>query len=358
MAANALRTALCLLFFALSGALATPAISCKNNKGEAVDWFTFYKLPGRQSNEHTETGLDYLYLDSTMQSWRKSQHLMNSSRSVLGRTLQQLYEAYTSKSNSTAYIIYNDGVPKSMNYSRKYGHTKGLLVWNRVQGFWLIHSIPGFPPIPEDGYNYPTSGRRNAQSGMCITFKYSQFEAIDSQLLVSQPNIYSCSIPTTFHWELIHMPQLCAKSSSTKIPRRSLATLQSAQGLNFFHFAKSDAYTHDIFTAWMAPWLKTHLLAETWQRTTHEELHSNCSLPYHVHNIKVIHVPHHFYFSSTHDHSKWCVSTKDSKNRWVCIGDLNRSPSQAFRGGGFICTKNRYIYRSFYRLVSKYESCV
>lgn len=54
----------------------------------------------------------------------------------------------------------------------------GLLLWNRVQGFWLIHSIPQFPPIPEEGYDYPPTGKRNGQTGICITFKYNQYEAI------------------------------------------------------------------------------------------------------------------------------------------------------------------------------------
>lgn len=54
----------------------------------------------------------------------------------------------------------------------------GLLLWNRVQGFWLIHSIPRFPPIPEEGYAYPPSGKRNGQSGICITFKHHQYETI------------------------------------------------------------------------------------------------------------------------------------------------------------------------------------
>lgn len=355
MTAQPLKTALPLLVVALSGVLGTPAISCKNEDGKTVDWFAFYKLPDRTSRASTGMGLDYLYLDSTMRTWSKSHHLINSSRSSLGRTLEQLYEAYNSK-NDTAYLIYNDAVPAPVNYSGNYGHTKGLLVWNRLQGFWLIHSVPKFPPVPEKGYEYPTSGRRYAQSGLCITFKYSQFETIDSQLLVFQPNIYSCFIPNIFLWELIHMPQMCAKSSASKIPSRRLTVLQSAQGLNFLHFAKSTFYTDDIFAAWIAQQLKVHLLVESWQRKNHE-LPSNCSLPYHVYNIKAIQEPHQSYFSSHHDHSKWCISTKDSQSRWTCIGDLNRSPHQALRSGGFICTKNRYIYQSFNGLVSHYAIC-
>ncbi|XP_066228311.1 deoxyribonuclease-2-beta isoform X2 [Saccopteryx leptura] len=284
-----LRITLALLFLGFFGVLEA-TISCRNEEGDAVDWFAFYKLPKRQDKKSTTTGLEYLYLDSTTRSWRRSKQLMNTTESILGRTLEQLYEAYASKSNNTAYLMYNDGVPKSKNYSRKYGHTKGLLLWNRVQGFWLIHSIPNFPPIPEEGYDYPPTGRRNGQTGFCVTFKYKQYKAID------------------------------------------------------------------IFAAWMAPRLKTHLLTETWQRKR-QELPSNCSLPYHVYNVKAIKISGQSYFNSSQDHAKWCISQKDTKNRWTCIGDLNRSPYQAFRSGGFICTQNKHIYQAFKGLVSYYENC-
>ncbi|XP_055259950.1 deoxyribonuclease-2-beta [Moschus berezovskii] len=334
MTARLPGTLLTVLFFGLFGILEVTKISCRNEEGEAVDWFTFYKLPKRQDEESRETGLEYLYLDSTTRSWSRSKQLMNATKSVLGRTLQQLYEASASENNSTAYLIYNDGVPKSVNYSRKYGHTK----------------------VPEEGYDYPPTGRRNGQAGICITFKYNQYEAIDSQLLVYNPNIYSCSIPVTFHMELIHMPQLCARSSSSETPGRHLATLQSAQGQNFLHFAKSDSFLDDIFAGWMAQQLKTHLLTETWQRKR-QELPSNCSLPHHVYNIKAIKISRQSYFSSYQDHAKWCISRKGTKNRWTCIGDLNRSPYQAFRSGGFICTQNQHIYRAFQGLVLYYENC-
>nr|XP_034356257.1 deoxyribonuclease-2-beta isoform X2 [Arvicanthis niloticus] len=152
------------------------------------------------------------------------------------------------------------------------------------------------------------------------------------------------------------MPQMCTNSSSSKIPKRRLGVLQSAQGLNFVHFAKSNSYIDDIFAAWIAQRLKTHLLAETWHRKNYE-LPSNCSLPYHVYNIEAIQLTPKTNFSSHHDHSKWGISVKGSTNRWACIGDLNRSPHQTWRGGGFMCTKNRYIYQSFHKLVLRYKFC-
>lgn len=355
MTANPLRTALALLFLDLSAVPAMAEISCRSENGVPVDWVVFYKVPKVLRKNSTDNGLKYLYLDSITKKWKKSSHLINNNRSILGRILEPLYEAYNSKSNNTAYLIYNDGVPKSKTYSRKYGHTKGLLIWNKIQGIWLIHSVPGFPPFPKDGYDYPSSGRRYGQNGICVTFKYSQYKEIDSQLFVSQPNIYSCSIPNIFHQELIHMTQMCDKSGSLNIPVRRLAALQSAQGLKFFHFAKSSLYTDDIFSAWMAQSLKTHLLAETWHRKNHE-FPSNCSLHYHVYNINHIRLDSKYSFSSNHDHSKWGVS-KLSNSHWTCIGDLNRDPHQVFRGGGFICTRNWHIYQSFNGAAINYKKC-
>lgn len=134
----------------------------------------------------------------------------------------------------------------------------------------------------------------------------------------------------------------------------SLGSFQGWPGWSRSRFLSS--WPLDIFAAWMAQHLKTHLLANTWQWKAYA-LPSNCSLPYHVYNIKKLKTPDQFYFPSSSDHSKWCVSTKNSRHQWVCIGDLNRSKYQVFRSGGFICTKNRYIYQSFYRLVVSYEPC-
>lgn len=47
--------------------------------------------------------------------------------------------------NNTAYLIYNDGVPKSMNYSRKYGHTKGMtkaLIFSFLLEIGIFVNIP------------------------------------------------------------------------------------------------------------------------------------------------------------------------------------------------------------------------
>lgn len=132
-----------------------------------------------------------------------------------------------------------------------------------------------------------------------------------------------------------------------------LGTFQGWPGWSYSLFLSS--WPLDIFSAWMAQSLKTHLLAETWHRRNHE-FPSNCSLPYHVYNINRIRLGRKYSFSSYHDHSKWGVS-KLSNSHWTCIGDLNRDPHQVFRGGGFICTRNWHIYQSFHGAATHYKKC-
>ncbi|XP_032048342.1 deoxyribonuclease-2-beta [Aythya fuligula] len=330
-------------------------ISCRNEDGEAVDWFALYKLPKYTRGEDAGLGLQYLYMDALMQDWQLGKYLVNMTQGALGQTLGQLYEAYESKSNNTAYAIYNDEVPHSDSTSWKRGHTKGFLLLDKSQGFWVIHSVPLFPPFPEDGYGYPASGQSYGQTAICITFKYDQFTEIDQQMLSSNPQIYSCSLPSAFQADLPNLQKLCARSRLPSAPLHRLSKLQSARGEAFLHFVKSHSFVDDIYVAWVAQELKTDLLAESWQHSG-QKLPSNCSLQYHVYNINLIGTPLNSTFHSIEDHSKWSVSKKN-EDQWTCIGDLNRAVEQAWRSGGFMCTQNEHIYNAFRNLVIQYESC-
>lgn len=75
------------------------------------------------------------------------------------------------------------------------GHTKGVLGFDAMSGFWLVHSVPKFPPFAKDSYGYPESGERYGQSFLCVTFKMSAFNDIGLQLLYNDPNIYDNYLP-------------------------------------------------------------------------------------------------------------------------------------------------------------------
>ncbi|KAK3561893.1 hypothetical protein QTP86_017444 [Hemibagrus guttatus] len=283
--------------FFLLGSLCESEISCLNEDGQPVDWFIIYKLP-KYKQGSVGSGVDYMYLDPSLPNWHMSKYAVNTTDGALGRTLNQLYQRY--ESNSSVYILYNDA-PPVLKYQTKYGHSKA------------------------------------------------------QQLAYVNPYTYNCSIPSAYYTEMPEMAHICAGKTVTVVPRRRLEKLISVKGETFLSFAKSHHYVDDIYTGWIAQALKADFLVESWQRDTYQ-LPSNCSLPYHVMNIKMVCLFKLVTFKSYEDHSKWCVSW-ENQNQWTCLGDLNRESSQAWRGGGLICTQNSVIYKAFRSAVAWYKNC-
>ncbi|KAL2090113.1 hypothetical protein ACEWY4_014801 [Coilia grayii] len=329
------------------------SISCRNEKNEPIDWFIIYKLP-KYTMDSDGSGLNYMYLDGSMKNWDLSPFTINSSSGAAGHTLGQLYQGKGYKSNSTAYLFYNDAPPE-LPYDMDHGHTKGVIMFDKYQGFWLSHSVPHFPPFPERGYDYPSTGLFYGQFLFCVTYSYEQFHPISEQLMYSNPRVYNCSLPPPLWADMPLLAQLCS-GVSPHLPRdRSVKKLVSAKGETLLSFVKTHLFVDDIYTSWVAQLLDSDLLAETWQRPGHE-LFSNCSLRRHVLNVSGIRLPGPFYFHSRYDHSKWCVSLKP-QDRWVCLGDLNRERGQAWRDGGLVCTQNTLIYAVFRRAIYSFFKC-
>ncbi|KAM6921948.1 deoxyribonuclease-2-beta isoform 1-T1 [Xenentodon cancila] len=328
-------------------------ISCRNEAGEPVDWFVIYKMPRYRIGE-VGSGVEYMYLDASAASWQMSKFMINSSQGAMGNTMNQLYAGKAYMSNSSVYAVYNDG-PPVLKYVKGYGHTKGALLFDRSQGFWLSHSIPHFPSFPERGYLYPSSGKVNGQTALCVTYRYDQLLRIASQLVYLFPRIYNCSVPATFLTDLPELAKLCAGSKPPLSSDKRVQQLFSLGGDKFVSFAKSELFVDDIYTGWVAQVLDADLLVESWQTQGHE-LPSNCSLPKHTMNIKRIRLSTSVLFLSHHDHSKWCVS-RLYEDQITCLGDLNRERAQLWRGGGLICSHNPLIYKAFRQLVDWYMSC-
>ena len=126
---------------------------------EPVDWFIVYKFPrlSHSIDPFVANGTGYIYLDSSssLDQWHFSTQGIDSPSSLTGLTLAPLY-----KSKEYSYIFYNDQ-PPNIPISMLYGHSKGVLAFEDVTqtGFWLVHSVPRFPQIVEQGYGYPDSGR-------------------------------------------------------------------------------------------------------------------------------------------------------------------------------------------------------
>lgn len=74
--------------------------------------------------------------------------------------------------------MYNDELPNGTTSSEAHAHAKGVVVFNEAdgQGFWMLHSIPHYPPAPsgEAAYSFPATGIIYGQTIICVSLPIGQ----------------------------------------------------------------------------------------------------------------------------------------------------------------------------------------
>ncbi|XP_034562078.1 deoxyribonuclease-2-beta-like [Notolabrus celidotus] len=322
-------------------------VKCKNDNGADVDWYILYKLPQKKG----DGGLSYVYMDESTNGWTLSRKKIDNISGSVGNTLKPLFDYYDRKTEGFGYMLYNDQPPPTYIAPASFGHSKGVVLLDRQTGVWLSHSTPKFPTYRSKEF-WPSSGTENAQTFMCVTYKYDQFKEIGLQLKYIHAYSYDSVIPTTFYNEL----QCVAQRSCfpNKAPWFHKTELTSVGGSNFTSFAKYTRFKDDLYSGLLVFHLNQNLYVKSWGKMK-APLSSNCSLsiPYHVYNVKSINLTGQS-FTNTADHSKWCVTAGEG---WTCIADMNREESQMKRGGGAICTDNIAVWEAFYNLKSDCEKC-
>ncbi|XP_069460245.1 deoxyribonuclease-2-alpha isoform X2 [Ambystoma mexicanum] len=298
----------------------------------------------------------YMYQDSSTGGWVKGKSLMNSTEVAVGRTLLQLYKSTQNQSEELAYVLYNDQPPTDELSSTIRGHTKGVILLDKAQGIWLVHSTPQFPSPAGKQYSWPKNGLHNGQSFLCVTYSYAQFKDIGTQLLYNDIRVFDQSVPDVFAQDL---PDLYSASKGEHVkspPWDRQAQLTSVGGTEFISFSKYSRFHDDLYSGWLAGALKHDLLVQFWPNSR-GILTSNCSQPYHVFNVQDLRFPSGPSFTSHVDHSKWSVSLSDAGGTWTCVGDMNRDQEEEQRGGGTVCISNPRVWKSYRALVSSYEPC-
>ncbi|XP_034085861.1 deoxyribonuclease-2-alpha-like isoform X2 [Gymnodraco acuticeps] len=312
--------------------LSESRVTCRNDKGNEVDWYILYKLPLGSSN-----GLSYLYMDESTNGWKLSRNTIGSSSGTLGNTMKPLLDYYVRKTEGFGYILYNDQPGNNRTVSSSYGHSKGVVMLDKDTGVWLSHSTPKFPKYQSQSF-WPKSGNVNGL-----------------QLMYIHPYAYDYDIPKTFHMELQYVARMT--DYPTKDPFSRVEHLMSLGGKRFVSFAKHTRFHDDLYSGLIVKFMLESLYVKGWGNKGRSiQLPSNCStrIPHHVYNVKMVKLLKKVY-NDTEDHSKWCVAPNIG---WICIADLNRHESQTNRGGGAICFKNVAVAKAFKTTIKDYERCV
>uniref|UniRef100_A0A1I8EZF2 Uncharacterized protein n=1 Tax=Wuchereria bancrofti TaxID=6293 RepID=A0A1I8EZF2_WUCBA len=328
------------------------SFQCRDQKNEDVDWFIFYKI-GRikkSSAKFVRNGFAFLYMDANRQEW----------------SLSAIFS-----------IMYNDEFPYPNNdtSSGTSGHTKGVVVFGKSNGFWLIHSVPKFPR--NDTYEYPFTGRHYGQMGLCISMYYSQLHKIAIQLYYNHLFIYSQRLPTQMADDIPILAKVVSREYHRAAPYVSRVVMYSSAGHEFVHFAKTRAFKRgnnlhkfiislfNLYFDLVAPSLKSSLKTETWQHETskNRNLHSWCRKysSFKVLDVKKVTLPFNITFPNALDHSKFAVAILNLQNvsmPWICIGDINRQERQLLRAGGTMCFASSEVHSVYTAMVPDYWPCI
>ncbi|XP_070546908.1 plancitoxin-1-like [Ptychodera flava] len=134
------------------------------------------------------------------------------------------------------------------------------------------------------------------------------------------------------------------------------ASIKTTKGVALDIFAKCAKFNEDIYSKFLAPYYKTDMYAETWQRGEPEDNFKSFCREYKVENVKSIILSDDVKFPSLDDHSKWAITATDSESR-ICIGDINRQVGQKERCGGMVCAELPEVRKTYESFISGIEKC-
>lgn len=154
--------------------------------------------------------------------------------------------------------MYNDQPPNRS--TGRNGHAKGIVNVDNNKGYWLIHSVPYFPPapnggkeprkrtttdnttiqqIPDGSYDYPDSGKQNGQSFLCISLGSNQYDLVGKQLKYNQITVYKNNIPNDLGQKFKVLADAANQVRIKIAPYNNSAILWSLEQTRFISFAKS-----------------------------------------------------------------------------------------------------------------------
>lgn len=269
---------------------------------------------------------------------------VTSNMSAPAKTIQQIYN---SKTTDSGWAMYNDGLPLPAiklrqiadklfkhkdtqfynQFAQQKAHAKGVIHFNSISGFWLIHSVPKYP-LPYPGpYSYTSSPY--GQTYICVSVPLSYIDYIGKLHQVNYPDFYDYNIPDSLMKSVPNLvTALNAQSSNNMTWLNYTFYTYPSKSSWFVVFAKSPMLNGDLYSKVVAPQLKTALLVETWKRTSplasccpNSTPPNNCTSALQVENVLYVNLGSSTSeFKYTKDHSKWAITAE----RLICIGDINR----------------------------------
>jgi deoxyribonuclease-2 len=358
------------------------SFSCLDENGSPVDSWNAIKA----HNSYTY----YVYNSSTLTYNLSKYNVSQTKDGCIMQTVGQIY-SYPNSQEDVAYGTYNDEPADGQSASSTYAHAKGVLMTDKFQGFWLVHSMPLWPNSRSVGNPGIFPSDTYAQSLMCVTINANTSNTIANNLRIDRPFIYDYNITTEMSNQLPEFNLWIDKVQPPSTDTNSSTPFLSSNGQVFYQMAKSKAWAMDLWDDLVAPYFNTSINVETWRSGSGGRMGSICNGnesgnnpysfvidEYDVYEISNMEMNDGDSWTGTQDHSKWAIARpsnqvqfrdtspnqiidEDIKNLqgsiMSCVGDMNRMCSQEKRGGGALCTEDYNLWVAFNATIVSEEPC-
>ena len=321
---------------------------CLNPSGKEVDWYAIFFMPASASSDGA---IHYGYFDPNVSNLQFYKYDVNTFPPT------RITRFVTSGGSNFNYFFWNDdqtvkdGPSDSASSSK--AHAKGSLVYDKLTGAFLLHSLPRFPTRTSANVvleELPSNGGSYGQTFLCISVNKATAESIAKMLSCINASINKSvssdrvnSSPNTWVQNLINnkMGSSCANDHATKIRSRA--------GVEFTFYGKNYKKKIIPYDTTMRQSYSDHFYVRTWSRPA---LAPSIYDTYNL--INVLNVKYGSYgYDVNKEHSKWAIAKDKSV---VCFADLNHTESQKDRGGHIVCFNNQKLHDIMKNAIVKTEA--
>lgn len=344
-------------------AVVPPQLTCYDEQGKPIDWFVSIKYPKLPDSLDgmSRAGMSYAYMTKANPTWTMGKQPINSTLSMIGRSLAPLYETDFKSNKNLGYIIINDECLPSDLASR--AHAKMTLIFDDKRILKITHSVPKFPLSPSESktYTYQEGQAIYGQSFICETYPISEMTDIGYQMLIAYPQLCDVVAPDELKARIglnfDNMNQVLSGKRLNEVGMKSMVPLTTVGGETIQSFCKNTKFNADLYLDFLGD-VQPNVFSTTWSNgvgtldTTCDK--TNNRADYNIKKTTILGSS----FVVNKDHSKTAVlCDKNMKPVMGCFGDINRQKSQYKRGGCTYCITNDAIAQRMFDAITEVESC-
>ncbi|KAK6051972.1 deoxyribonuclease II [Cooperia oncophora] len=156
---------------------------------------------------------------------------------------------------TTFKIAYNDDAPdKKVDSGR--GHSKGVAVFTIDSGFWLVHSVPNFPPHGK--YDYPETVRNTHNRLLCLSLDANALVDLSHYMRYSQVTPFISNLPKNFEIIAPYLVDVVNRKSLGRADTRYTTAhdFETRGHMRVKAFAKHKKFGQDLWHDFIALYLK------------------------------------------------------------------------------------------------------